>query len=80
MLVFVLVLLAAAAAIGQKTTVTFMCIEADLPRNAVDRFNAANPGINLVRTEEDWTRWTADAAAGSASDIARMGVGTDTAW
>lgn len=79
-LVLALVLLVAAAAIGQKKTVTFMCIEADLPKDFVDKFNAANPDINLVRTEEDWTRWTADAMAGSTSDLIRMGIGTDAAY
>jgi multiple sugar transport system substrate-binding protein len=77
--VFALLLLAGGGVFGQKKTVTFMCIEPDLPKSSIDRFNAANPGINLVRVEEDWTRWTADAAAGSASDLARMGIGTDTA-
>jgi ABC-type glycerol-3-phosphate transport system substrate-binding protein len=75
-----LLLLIAAAAHGQKKTVTFMCAEADLPREAVQGFAAAHPGVALVRVEEDWTRWTAEAAAGSASDLARMGVGTDVGW
>ncbi len=74
-----LLLLSGGGAFGQKQTVTFMCIEADLPKGAIDRFNAANPRINLVRAEEDWTRWAADAAAGSAPDLARLGVGTDVA-
>ena len=79
-LVLILLLSAVDVVFAQKKTVLFMCIEADLPKGLVDRFNAANPGINLVRTEEDWTRWTADAVSGSASDLARMGVGTDSAW
>ena len=79
-LVFALLLLVAVGIFGQKKTVTFMCIEADLPKAFVDKFNAANPDINLVRTEEDWTKWTADAMAGSASDLIRMGFGTDTAY
>jgi multiple sugar transport system substrate-binding protein len=79
-LVFALLLLVAAGVFGQKKTVTFMCIEADLPKNFVDKFNADNPDINLVRTEEDWTKWTADAMAGSASDLIRMGIGSDTAY
>lgn len=64
----------------KKKTVTFMCTEADLPKAWVDKFNAANPDINLVRVEEDWTKWTADAMAGSASDLIRMGTGSDTAY
>jgi multiple sugar transport system substrate-binding protein len=79
-LVPALLLLAVGGLFGQKKTVTFMCIEADLPKDFVDAFNAANPDINLVRTEEDWTEWVADALAGSASDLIRMGTGTDTAY
>jgi multiple sugar transport system substrate-binding protein len=79
-LVFTLLLLVTVGIFGQKKTVTFMCIETDLPKDFVDKFNAANPDINLVRTEEDWTKWTADAMAGSASDLIRMGTGTDTAY
>jgi multiple sugar transport system substrate-binding protein len=79
-LVLALLLLAVGVVFGQKKTVTFMCIETDLPKDFVDKFNAANPDINLVRTEEDWTKWTADAMAGSASDLIRMGTGTDTAY
>jgi multiple sugar transport system substrate-binding protein len=79
-LVFTLLLLAVVGVFGQKKTVTFMCIEADLPKDFIEKFNAANPDINLVRTEEDWTKWTADAMAGSASDLIRMGTGTDTAY
>jgi len=75
-----LLLLVAAAAYAQKKTVTFMCAEADLPREAVQGFAAAHPGIALVRVEEDWTRWRAEAAAGGAPDLARMGVGTDVGW
>jgi multiple sugar transport system substrate-binding protein len=70
-------LLAAAVACADKKVVTFMCAEADLPREAVQGFSAAHPGIALVRVDEDWTRWAADAAAGSAPDLARLGVGTD---
>ena len=79
-LVFALLLLVGVGVFGQKKTVTFMCIEADLPKAFVDKFNAANPDINLVRVEEDWTKWTADAMAGSASDLIRMGIGSDTAY
>jgi len=79
-LILALLLLAVGVVFGQKKTVTFMCIETDLPKDFVDKFNAANPDINLVRTEEDWTKWTADAMAGSASDLIRMGTGTDTAY
>ena len=79
-LVAALLLSACAGMAASKKTVTFMCVEADLPRESVQRFNAANPDINLVRVEEDWTRWTADAAAGSAADLVRMGIGTDTGY
>ncbi len=65
---------------AQKKTVTFMCAEAELPRESVQRFSAANPDINLVRVDENWTTWTTEAATGGAADLARMGVGTDTGY
>ncbi len=80
-LVFALLFLAIAGVFGQKkTTVRFLCVEADLPKAFVDKFMAANPDINLVREEEDWTKWMADAIAGNAADLQRMGSGTDIAY
>jgi multiple sugar transport system substrate-binding protein len=61
-------------------TVRFLCVEADLPKDFVDKFMADNPDINLVREEEDWTKWMADAMAGNAADLQRMGSGTDIAY
>ena len=61
-------------------TITFMCTEADLPKEFVDQFNAENPDINLVRVEEDWTKWATEAMAGTASDLNRLGSGTDIAY
>lgn len=61
-------------------TIRFMCTEADLPRDFVQSFNEQNPDINLVREDEDWTRWMADAMAGDAPDLSRMGSGTDIAY
>jgi ABC-type glycerol-3-phosphate transport system substrate-binding protein len=81
-----LLLMAAAAFAGGKqestgpVTVSFMCTEADLPKNFVDSFNADNPGINLVRVEEDWTKWMVEAMAGTAADLNRLGIGSDTAY
>ena len=64
----------------KKTTVRFLIVEADLPKAFIDKFMAANPDINLVREEEDWTKWMADAMAGNAADLQRMGSGTDIAY
>ena len=61
-------------------TITFMCTEADLTKDFVDQFNAENPDINLVRVEEDWTKWATEAMAGTASDLNRLGSGTDAAY
>jgi hypothetical protein len=36
------------------------------------KFMAENPDINLVREEEDWTKWMADAIAGNAADLQRF--------
>lgn len=85
LIVALLLLVAFAAFAGgakepEKTTVRFLCIEADLPKAFVDKFMAANPDINLVREEEDWTKWMADAIAGNAADLQRMGSGTDIAY
>jgi multiple sugar transport system substrate-binding protein len=80
-LVVALLLLAVFGAFGQKkTTVRFLIVEADLPKDFVDKFMAKNPDINLVREEEDWTKWMADAIAGNAADLQRMGSGTDIAY
>jgi len=69
---------------GQKekgpVTVTFMSTEADLQRSWVEKWNAANPDINLVRMEEDWTKWITEAMAGTAADLNRLGSGSDVAY
>ncbi len=80
-LILVLLLGAIFAVSAQKkTTVRFLIVEADLPKAFIDKFMAANPDINLVREEEDWTKWMADAMAGNAADLQRMGSGTDIAY
>ena len=53
-------------------TVTFMVHEADLPKDFVDSFNAANPAVNLVRVETNWEKWMADALAGTAADMMQV--------
>jgi len=73
-----------AFAAGQEesgpVTITFMCTEADLTTDAVSQFNADNPDIHLVRVEEDWTKWATEAMSGTASDLNRLGSGTDIAY
>lgn len=80
LIVALLLLVALSVSAQKKVTVSFMCIEADLPKDFVDSFMKANPDINLVRLEEDWTKWVADSMAGTAADLIRLGVGTDTAY
>ena len=80
LLVALLLLVVFSVAAQKKTTVRFLIVEADLPKDFVDKFMAANPDINLVREEEDWTKWMADAIAGNAADLQRQGSGTDTAY
>ncbi len=68
---------------GKETgpvTINFMCTEADLTADNVAQFNADNPDINLVRVEEDWTKWATEAMSGTAPDLNRLGSGTDIAY
>jgi len=80
LLVALLLLVVFSVSAQKKTTVRFLIVEADLPKDFVDKFMAANADINLVREEEDWTKWMADAIAGNAADLQRMGSGTDIAY
>ena len=61
-------------------TVTFMVHEADLPKEFVDKWNAANPDINLVRVEENFEKWVADAMVGTAPDLRQLGQGSDVPY
>jgi multiple sugar transport system substrate-binding protein len=68
---------------GQETgpaTLTFMVHEADLPKEFVDKWNAANPNINLVRVEQHFEKWIVEAMAGTASDLRQLGQGTDVPY
>jgi multiple sugar transport system substrate-binding protein len=80
LIVALLVMAVFSVSAQKKVTVRFLCIEADLPKDFRDKFMAANPDIDLVREEEDWTKWMADALAGNAADLQRMGNGTDIAY
>lgn len=46
-------------------TIHFMTPEVELSPQLVERFVAANPDIELVRIEEDYTRLVAELAAGT---------------
>ncbi len=62
-------------------TVTFMNNESGLPQDFIDSFNEEHAGeINLVRTEWDWTKFVADAMAGTAADLLMIGNSTDVAY
>jgi multiple sugar transport system substrate-binding protein len=61
-------------------TLTFMVHAADLPEEFVAKWNAANPDINLVRVEENFEKWVADAMVGTAPDLRQLGLGSDTPY
>jgi multiple sugar transport system substrate-binding protein len=61
-------------------TIHFMTPEVELDAASVQRFQAANPDIQLVRLEEDTTRLVAELAAGSPPDLIRNGMGIDVAY
>ena len=86
LLVLGAVALAVLAACGQTAakgpvTVKFMSSDADLPAAFVEKFNKENPDkITIVRTEPDYAKMVAEAAAGNASDLLNLGQGTDVAY
>jgi len=82
-LLIIVASLFAVAGCGKKgpVTVKFMSSDADLPAAWVEQYNKENPDqITIVRTEPDWAKTIAEAAAGNASDLLNMGQGTDVAY
>jgi len=76
-----LVLLIPTVAQAAPATVRFMSSDADLPAAFVDKFNQSNPDkITIVRTEPDYAKMMAEAAAGNASDLINIGEGSDLAY
>jgi multiple sugar transport system substrate-binding protein len=61
-------------------TVTFMATESGLPAPSIEQFAIDFPHINLVRVERDYTKWMADAMAGTAADLMQIGFGTDVGY
>ena len=61
-------------------TLTFMVQAADLPEEFIAKWNAANPDVNLVRVEQNWEKWVADAMVGTAPDLRQVGLGSDTPY
>lgn len=61
-------------------TVTFMATESGLPAPSIEQFNKDFPQIKLIRVERDYTKWMADAMAGTAADLLQIGFGTDIGY
>ncbi len=80
LLIGVAMLFAGGAQEEGPITLTFMVHEADLPKEFVDKWNAANPDINLVRVEQNFEKWVADAMVGTAPDIRQLGQGSDVPY
>jgi len=64
----------------EKVTIRFEGNEREFPPEFIESFIAANPDIEVVRIEPEWTRMIADMIAGTASDIILVGCGTDVAY
>lgn len=79
-----LAILLLTAAGGQEAEgpveISFMITPADLPDEDIAQFNETHPNIRLVRTEENWTKFVSDAMAGTASDLMRLGSGSDVSY
>jgi multiple sugar transport system substrate-binding protein len=79
-LVVVATILTVGCAEKGPVTVKFMSSDADLPADWVAKFNEENPDIQIVRTEPDYAKMVAEAAAGTASDLLNLGSGSDIAY
>jgi multiple sugar transport system substrate-binding protein len=66
--------------VENPATVTFMATESGCPAPSIDQFNKDFPTIKLVRVERDYTKWLADAMAGTAADLVQIGFGTDVGY
>ena len=64
----------------QRITLKLMTYEPAFPTDWWERWNAENPDLQIVRTEWDWTKFVADAMAGTAADLNVLGSGADVAY
>ncbi len=64
----------------EKITLTFNTLEAGFPTEWWERWNAENPNLQIERTQPDWTKFVADAMAGTADDLILLGSGADIAY
>jgi len=64
----------------EKVTLKLMTYEPAFPTEWWERWNAENPDLQIIRTEWDWTKFVADAMAGTAADLNVLGSGADVAY
>jgi multiple sugar transport system substrate-binding protein len=65
---------------GEKKTIIYMGTESAMPAENIAQYNADNPNIELIRVEQDNAKFLADAMAGTAPDIFRIGSGSDIGY
>lgn len=64
----------------EKVTIKFESDEVEFPQEFIDRFNAQNPDIELVRIDIEWNRRIADMMAGTAADLLLIATGTSVGY
>lgn len=63
-----------------KITLKMMTYEPAFPTKWWEWWNAKNPDLQIVRTDWDWTKFIADAMAGTVADLNVIGSGADIAY
>jgi len=84
-ILFIVILVSMTAYAGgqgeaEKKTIIFMGTESSMPAANIAQYNADHPSINLIRVEQDDTKYLADALAGTAPDLLRVGSGSDIGY
>ena len=84
-ILFIVILVSMTAYAGgqgeaEKKTIIYMGTESSMPAENIAQYNADHPNINLIRVEQDNAKFLADAMAGTAPDIFRIGSGSDIGY